>query len=75
MENIVSINQRGVLTLPKDIRVRYGLEEGGQIVVEETDDGILLRPAITFPIESYSDERVKEFENNNEEAIAAFKLP
>jgi AbrB family looped-hinge helix DNA binding protein len=75
MENIVSINQRGVLTLPKDIRVRYGLEEGGQIVVEETDDGILLRPAITFPIESYSDERVKEFENNNEEALAAFKLP
>jgi AbrB family looped-hinge helix DNA binding protein len=75
MENIISINQRGVLTLPKDIRVRYGLEEGGQIVVEETDDGILLRPAITFPIESYSDDRVKEFENNNEEALAAFKLP
>jgi len=72
MENIVSINQRGVLTLPKDLRVKYGLEEGGQMVVQETDDGILLRPAITFPIESYSDERIKEFEQNNEEALSGF---
>jgi AbrB family looped-hinge helix DNA binding protein len=75
MENIVSINQRGVLTLPKDLRVKYGLEQGGQIVIEETDDGILLRPAITFPLESYSDERIKEFEKNNEEALSGFTFP
>lgn len=43
-------------------------------MVEETDEGILLRPAVTFPIESYTDERVKEFEKNNDEALSEFKL-
>lgn len=74
MENIVSVNQRGGLTLPKEIRIRYGLEAGGQIVVEETDEGILLRPAVTFPIESYSDGRLNEFQKNNEDALSEFNL-
>lgn len=74
MDNIISVNQRGTLTLPKDIRLKYGLEEGGQIMVEETEEGILLRPAVTFPIETYTDERVKEFDKNNDEALSEFKF-
>lgn len=74
MERIVSINERGTLTLPKDLRRKYGLERGGQVVIEESDEGLLLRPGVTFSIEIYSDERVKEFQQHNEEALKGFEL-
>ena len=35
----------------------YGLEEGREVLVEETPEGLLLRPAVTLPIEMYSKER------------------
>ncbi len=31
------------MSLPADIRKRLGLERGGAILVEETDDGVILR--------------------------------
>lgn len=71
---IVTINQRGTLTLPKEIREKYGLKDGNQLIVEEGEGGIILRLAATFPIESYSDERVREFERENEDALKDFKL-
>ncbi|MGB5631927.1 MAG: AbrB/MazE/SpoVT family DNA-binding domain-containing protein [Waterburya sp.] len=74
MERIVSINERGTLTLPKDLRRKYGLERGGQVVIEESDEGLLLRPGVTFSIEIYSDERVKEFQQHNEEDLKGFEL-
>jgi hypothetical protein len=40
--------------------------------LEETPEGILIRPAVAFPIEIYSEERIKEFEQENNESIAEF---
>ncbi len=37
MDRIISINERGTITLPKDLRKKYGLEAGGQIVIEESE--------------------------------------
>lgn len=74
MERIVSINERGTLTLPKDLRCKYGLEQGGQLVIEESNEGLLLRPGVTFSIEIYSDERVEEFQQHNEADLAEFDL-
>ena len=58
----VTINQRGNLTLPAAIRKEMGLSVNDQMIVETTDEGILLRPAITMPLEIYTDERLAEFE-------------
>ena len=73
MTKTININDRGTLTLPKELRDRLGLKKGGQVVAEETDEGILLRPGVTFPIEIYSDERLAEFARNNEEALARYR--
>ena len=40
------------------------------VSVEDTAEGILIKPAMVFPIESYSDERLAEFEEQNNAAIA-----
>ncbi len=65
------MNQRGTLTLPKEVRKRLGLERGGVVMAEESDEPVL-KPAVAFPIETYSDERITEFEK--EEKKLALRL-
>jgi bifunctional DNA-binding transcriptional regulator/antitoxin component of YhaV-PrlF toxin-antitoxin module len=71
---IININDRGTLTLPKELRRRFGVSGNGQVVAEETDEGILLRAGVTFPIEIYSEKRLAEFDRHNEQALARFRL-
>jgi len=54
------VGKRGTLVIPARLRRRFGLEEGSEVIAEETPEGILIRPAITVPIELYSDERKAE---------------
>jgi AbrB family looped-hinge helix DNA binding protein len=39
----VTITPNGRMSLPADIRKRLGLAGGGALVVEETEDGVILR--------------------------------
>lgn len=39
----VTITPNGRMSLPADIRKRLGLADGGAVLVEETDDGVVLR--------------------------------
>ena len=50
MTKVIQINDRGTLTLPKEMRRRLGIERNAQVVAEETEEGILLRPGVTFPV-------------------------
>jgi bifunctional DNA-binding transcriptional regulator/antitoxin component of YhaV-PrlF toxin-antitoxin module len=75
MTKVININDRGTLTLPKEMRRRLGVDRNAQqVVAEETDEGILLRPGVTFPVEMYSDKRLAEFQRNNEQALAGFRF-
>jgi AbrB family looped-hinge helix DNA binding protein len=74
MTKVININERGTLTLPKELRRRIGLKGSGQVVAEETSDGILIRAGVTFPVEMYTDKRVAEFTRNNEQALAGFRF-
>ena len=74
MERIISMNNRGTITLPKDLRNKYGLKPGGQIIIVESEEGLLLRPGVTFSVEIYSDKRIKEFQQNNETELDGFEL-
>lgn len=56
-----TVRKRGTIVLPARIRKRFGLEDGTLVIVEETDKGILIRPAMAVPLEVYSDERMAEF--------------
>jgi len=73
MSTTIQINARGTLTLPKELRKRLGLEKGGVIIAEVSGDGIILKPAVSFPIEMYTDSRIKEFEKEDEKLMAHIK--
>ena len=55
------IGKRGTFVIPAKLRRRFGLSEGATVIAEETEEGILLRPAVTVPVESYSAQRRAEF--------------
>jgi AbrB family looped-hinge helix DNA binding protein len=57
----VRVGRRGTIVLPASLRRRYGIEEGSVVLTEERDDGILIRPAVVLPVESYTPERKAEF--------------
>lgn len=50
------------MTLPKPLRKALGVDKGGVVMASAEKDGIVLHPAVAFPIEMYSDTRVAEFD-------------
>ena len=62
MQTTLTINNRGVVTLPAKLRQALRLKADDQLIAETTPEGILLRPAVTLPVEMYTREREKEFD-------------
>ena len=62
MKATLTITSRGVVTLPAKLRQALGLKADDQLIAETTPEGLLLRPAVTLPIELYTPEREREFD-------------
>ena len=62
MKATVTVTGRGVVTLPAKLREALGIKADDLLIAETTPDGLLLRPAVTLPVELYSDVRVAEFD-------------
>lgn len=73
MQSTVTITARGVITLPAGLRRELGLKADDQLIAETTPEGLLLRPAVTLPIELYSPDRVKEFDEAEAELAALLR--
>jgi AbrB family looped-hinge helix DNA binding protein len=71
MKATVTINSRGVVTLPAKLRQALGLQADDQLIAETTPEGLLLRPAVTLPVELYTPEREREFDEAEAELAAA----
>ncbi len=55
------VGKRGTVVIPAALRRRFGIEEGSLVITEDREEGILIRPAVAVPLESYSQERKAEF--------------
>lgn len=73
MKTTLTITARGVITLPAKLRQAMGLAANDQLIAETTPDGLLLKPAVTLPIELYSDARLREFDAAEAELAAVLK--
>ena len=70
MQATLTINSRGVVTLPAKLRQAMELKADDQLIAETTPQGLLLRPAVTLPLEIYTAERVQEFDAAEAELAA-----
>jgi bifunctional DNA-binding transcriptional regulator/antitoxin component of YhaV-PrlF toxin-antitoxin module len=60
---MIKLGKRGEVSIPKSVLQGLGLEGEVPLLVETTEDGvILLKPAGVYPIELYSGERIAEFD-------------
>jgi AbrB family looped-hinge helix DNA binding protein len=56
----IRLGRRGTLVLPAAMRRRLGITEGDVLIAEEYDGGVLIRPAVTLPVERYDSRRKAE---------------
>ena len=73
MQTKATINARGVITIPAAIRQAFGLKANDELIIEETEQGILLRPTLSVPLEMYSEKRIAEFASDD--AAIGKRLP
>ncbi len=62
MKTTLTVSSRGVVTLPAKLRQALGLKPDDQLIAETTPEGLLLRPAVTLPVELYTGKRIREFD-------------
>jgi AbrB family looped-hinge helix DNA binding protein len=60
-----TITDRGVITIPAAIRKAFGLKANDEVIIEQTEQGILLRPAMSVALEIYSEKRIAEFASDD----------
>jgi len=75
MVKLISVNERGALTLPKEARKRLGILRGGQLFMGIDKQGeVTLRAGVVMPIEIYSNDRIEEFQNMNEVPLVGMNI-
>lgn len=68
---VIKLGKKGQLSLSKKAMESLGLEGGETLLMEVTEDGaIVLRLAGVYPLEVYSDRRVREFLEDDEISAA-----
>ncbi len=73
MQATLTLSNRGLITLPTKLRQAFGLKADDQLIAETTPEGILLRPAVTLPLEMYSPQRLQEFDAAEDELADVMK--
>jgi antitoxin MazE len=75
MSTFVTVQKRGTIALPPDLRRRYHLDEpGAQVELTEREDGVIeLRPKVAIPADQtwFWTDRWQEMEREAAEAIKA----
>ena len=73
MQIVLTMTERGIISLPKKIRTVLGLHGNDHLIAEVTSQGLLLKQAVTLPVEMYQDARIREFDEAEAELAAILK--
>lgn len=59
--NHIQVRSKGVIVIPAELRKELGIEEGSLLLIEKTEKGLMLRPAVAVPVETYTPVRKAQF--------------
>lgn len=62
MKQTIIVSNRGQLTLPASLRRRFGIKDGGAIILEERGNELVLKPAMVLEVEMYTDAQVSAWD-------------
>lgn len=71
MKATITVSGRGLIAVPAKLRKVAGIRPHDNLIAETTPEGIMLRPAVTLPVELYTPERIAEFDAAEAELAAA----
>jgi AbrB family looped-hinge helix DNA binding protein len=61
MADTAKVGKRGTVVIPAKLRKKFGIEEGSSVLVAESPEGVIIRPAVTVPVEVWTPERKAAF--------------
>ena len=62
MKQTLIVSNRGQLTLPANLRKRYGIKNGGAVILEARENELVLKPATVLEVEMYTDEQIEAWD-------------
>jgi antitoxin PrlF len=62
MRQTLIVSNRGQLTLPANLRKRFGIKDGGAVILEERDNELVLKPAMVLEVEMYTNAQVSAWD-------------
>jgi antitoxin PrlF len=66
MKQTLIVSNRGQLTLPTNLRKRFGIKNGGPIILEERDNELALKPAMVLEVEMYTNKQIAEWDKEDQ---------
>ena len=63
MQQTVIVSNRGQITLPAALRKRFGLKNGGAVILEECGNSLIIKPAAVLEIEMYDDDQIATWDS------------
>ena len=63
MQQTVIVSNRGQITLPAALRKRFGLKNGGAVILEECGNSLIIKPAAVLEIEMYADDQIATWDS------------
>jgi AbrB family looped-hinge helix DNA binding protein len=61
MGELARVGRRGTIVIPAKLRHKLGISEGSWVLFEEGDGAVLIRAAVTVPVEAWSAQRKAAF--------------
>lgn len=66
MRETVIVSRQGRLTLPVNLRKKFGLQKGGAVILEERSGEMILKAAVVLETELYSDAQIAEWDHEDQ---------
>lgn len=70
MRETLIVSSRGQLTLPVGLRKKFGIQEGGPVILEERNGEIILKAAVVLEVELYADAQIAEWDREDQLTVS-----
>lgn len=64
METVI-VGERGQITVPKRYREKLGIKPKSPVIVELTENGLFIKPAVTVLLRQFPEELIQELQKED----------
>jgi len=62
MTETLVVSSRGQITLPAELRKRFGIKSGDVMILEDRGNEVVLKPGVVLEVQHYSDEQIAHWD-------------